>query len=420
MVRTRTFLLSIGVLCLGAASAFAQAQSPLQQKCIVALNKDAGLVGQTQGKENITCLKNAGKNKLVGTAQDCLTLDPKGKVLKKTDKTVADEGKICTATPGFGFTGAAATNSAALQGRLDLVADVFGTPLDSAVIDCAADKAGCICQQKVLKDLEKIAATKMKVFVGCKKEVLGLGATSAAALAGCVNDPGTSGSIADDPKAKVQKRVAKLIADVASKCVGVSSPFPGNCDTLSGPTLASCLDAQVECRVCQTINEADNLFVNCDLFDDGAANASCASGAGPTPTATETPAPGVVFQGALLQTSGRFTYQAIVGLTGADAECAVKYAGTHVCTYAELQTAEAAGDLDGAQDTDGVSVTSFWAIDGTRPDVDQCSVTVAWDYATAHTGHFADVVNLNNATGALGSLTTGNLCLAQHWVGCCL
>lgn len=417
--RVKVVLLS-GVFCLVAVSAFGQAQSKDQQKCINKLNKDGSAVAKAQSKENLSCLRNAGKNKLVGTAEDCLTLDPKQKVLKKKSKTTTDDGKFCSASPSFAYTGATTTNDAAVQGELDLIADIFGSPLDSAVIDCDVDKAGCLCQQKVLKDVEKLAATKLKEFVKCKKQVLKLGVTTGTAVAACVNDALTTGSIAADSKLKILKKRDKLNDTIGKKCDPVGSAFPGDCTGLSGAMLANCLDVLVECRVCQTINEMDNFFVNCDLFDDGLANSSCDSGTGPTPTPTDTPAGLVEFQGALLKTTGRFTYQATVGITGADAECAVQYAGTHACTYAELQIAEAAGDLVGAQDTGGNSVTAFWAIDSGRPNADQCTVSVAWDYATAHTGQFADTVTLDNGTGALGPFTTGSFCLQQRWVGCCL
>ncbi len=418
--RAGWFTVAGATLLLATGSAHGQAQSKQQQACINKLNKDSSAVAMAQGKENRACLKNAGKGKLTGTAEDCLTLDPKQKVLKKRDKTVADQAKFCGQAPDFGFTGAATLNNAAVQAKLDLLADLFGSPLDTAVISCAADKAGCICQQKILLNAEKIAVTKVKEFLKCKKQALKSGATTATALENCVADAGTAGSVAADSKQKIQKKVAKLGADVDAKCSGVSGAVAGTCSALTGAALATCIDVQIECRVCQMINEVDDISVNCDLFDDGAVNTSCASGAGPPPTPTATPVPGFEFQGALVRSTGRFTYQATVGISGADAECAAQFSATHACTYAELLIAEGAGDLVGAQDTGGSNVTSFWAIDSMRPDDDQCTVTVPWDYATAHTGQFGDVVSLNNGTGALGSLTTGNLCALQHWVGCCL
>lgn len=174
---------------------------------------------------------------------------------------------------------------------------------------------------------------------------------------------------------------------------------------------------------------------SCPAFDNGSGNVgigvlvgavnNAVNGCGaPTPTAMPTATPtqqgAAIFQGALPRTNGRFTYQAVVGIDGADLECDAQFAGSHACTVAELRAAEAAAELVGAEDTGGTPVTSFWAIDPARPDVDQCQVAVPWDYATAHTGQFADRVNLDNASGALSALQEDTICATQSWVGCCL
>ncbi len=173
----------------------------------------------------------------------------------------------------------------------------------------------------------------------------------------------------------------------------------------------------------------------CEAFDDGSGEVGIAvligavlnalegcGAATPTPAATATPttAGATVFQGALPRTSGRFSFQGSIGIDGADTECDEQFAGSHACTIGELRAAESAGELDGATDTAGVAVTSFWAIDPTRPADEQCEVSVPWDYATAHTGQFADVVALDNGTGALGALQENAVCATQRWVGCCL
>ncbi len=108
-----------------------------------------------------------------------------------------------------------------------------------------------------------------------------------------------------------------------------------------------------------------------------------------------------------------------MGVTGANAECEAQFAGSHACHITELQSAAEASELAGIEDIDGATVTSFWAIDPARSNVDQCGVTVPWDYQTAHTGQFADVVTLNNDTGELGAVTENNGCFQQRWVGCC-
>jgi hypothetical protein len=141
--------------------------------------------------------------------------------------------------------------------------------------------------------------------------------------------------------------------------------------------------------------------------------------AGPTTTSTTVP-PGSELQGALNPTSGRFNYNLVLGVPGANAACNTNFPGTHACSITELQASEGAGDLDGLQDINANTVTSFWAIDPSRPDDDQCTVSTAWDYNTQHTGQFADKVTLTNLTGELGPIVSGSLCSGSSWVGCCL
>jgi hypothetical protein len=136
-------------------------------------------------------------------------------------------------------------------------------------------------------------------------------------------------------------------------------------------------------------------------------------------TTTTVPAPGVVLRGALSKTTGRFNFNLQIGLSGADAECAVEFAGTHACTFADLLEAEAAGDLDGLEDNHAKPVASFWAIDSAHANGVQCHQDLPWDYQTAHTGVKGEIATLDNASGDLGA-ATAELCSHQHWIGCCL
>jgi hypothetical protein len=146
----------------------------------------------------------------------------------------------------------------------------------------------------------------------------------------------------------------------------------------------------------------------------GVADGTCG---GPAP-------PPVVLQGALTPTNGVFNYNATLGIPGSDDACNDNFPGTHTCTFTELEAAEAAGDLDGLQDTAAATVTSFWAIDPTHADTTQCNDSMGstddWEYATAHTGHGGEVTALNNGAGTLGPVTGGLICFQSHWVGCCL
>jgi hypothetical protein len=145
-----------------------------------------------------------------------------------------------------------------------------------------------------------------------------------------------------------------------------------------------------------------------------------------TSTSSTTLPGGVELQGALTATLGRFNYNLTLGLPGANAACNTNFPGTHACSYAELQTAEGAGDLVGLQDIASQTVTSFWAIDNAQPALQQCQDDIGsllnWEYATAHTPSRGQRVTLNNGTGALGALQSNVQCniAGASWVGCCL
>lgn len=445
MRNSMSMVLGAGALLLiSGLGAYAQLQTGTQQACLNAVNKDGAAVFKTQGKEHLGCLKGAGKGALTGTAQACLTADGKGKVAKAKGKTTADATKSCGTPPSFGFTSAATANTAAQQADLDLVADVYGANLDAAVVSCGSNKAGCACQQKISKSVEALAAVKLATFVACKKATLKAGATSSTALTDCVQNAGTPGSIEADTKGKIAKARTGLNAAIVKSCDGpnvTAGAFPGACTGLTGGSLGTCLDTRVECRVCQAINEIDGLFVNCDLFDNGVADASCASGTGPTPTptptltptptATATFQPGTIFQGATSRTIGHWTFNAVNGQPGGDPECNSLFPGSHACTVTDLLNAEALGELKLAVDTDGLAIDHFWAVDAAATDLHQCisappGAIIRWAYATGHTSARGDFFQLNNATGDLGALNngaaTGVVCTGINFfsVGCCL
>jgi hypothetical protein len=235
------------LLVLGPSVVRAQQQTKEQQRCINTMNKSGQKVLATQGKENSSCVKNAGKNKLSGTAQDCLIADPKLKLSKATQKTIDGENKKCTVVPSFAKTDAATVNAAAQDEEISLTADIFGNPLDTAIIDASVDKIGAACQAAVAKGYEKLTATYAKTFNGCKKDALKNLASNEAAIAACLGD---------DPKGKIGKAEAKLAATPAKKCVGVdqTTAFPGACS--GAANMADCvgsIEARARCRTCQSI-----------------------------------------------------------------------------------------------------------------------------------------------------------------------
>jgi hypothetical protein len=149
-------------------------------------------------------------------------------------------------------------------------------------------------------------------------------------------------------------------------------------------------------------------------------------------TTTTTPRTGGrVLKGALPPTLGRFNFNSMLGLPGANAACSTNFSGTHACTYAELQSAQAAGDLVELKDisTPPMAVTSFWAIDNSQPPLQQCNDDAPgtgsglnWEYGTAHTASRGQKVSLDNGAGTLGALQSSQQCAllgTPAWVGCC-
>jgi hypothetical protein len=146
----------------------------------------------------------------------------------------------------------------------------------------------------------------------------------------------------------------------------------------------------------------------------------------PVPTPTPTPPPGgTIFQGSLSRTTGAWNYGGVNGQPGGELECGSRFPGSHLCTFDELEAAEALGELAGATDVDGLTVNSFWAVIPGAIDNHQCisappGTPVRWYYATAHTASRGVFATLNNATGELGSVSSPIHCIAgNHWVGCC-
>jgi cysteine-rich repeat protein len=240
------------------------------QACVNLTNKNAVKLVATVGKLASACVNAASK----GDEPDpdaCLASDAKGNVAKAAAKLSADDAKKCVGGAPFGYTSAATAIAAADSGMRALVHDVYGPTLTGVI---GSDTTGK-CQVAVLTRLQKIRKTKTALFLGCKKN--GLKAkpqpfVSNGDLEGCFDQ------LIDDAAGKIAKAVTALQESVEKKCaaVPVATAFPGSCSGAGdAATLAACIDRQVECRACQIFNGVDGLARNCDLVDDGTANASC-------------------------------------------------------------------------------------------------------------------------------------------------
>ncbi len=256
-------------LCLTAATATAQVQNDDQKKCITGVNKAGGKLASTQGKANVSCVKNTGK----GTETDattCLTLDAKGKIGKATTKVSDTFGK-CVATPDFGSTDATTVSDAAKDETVGLATDLFGADLTGTLVTSTSDAAGAKCQAAVVSTAQKLADQIVKAFGSCKKSGLKDDSiASAGDLDACI------ATVDADVKGKIAKSTAKLEKALGETCGGLdtSALLSGVCDGYTRFT--ECIVGRARCRACSALAVMDGLGSVCDDFDDAIpANSTC-------------------------------------------------------------------------------------------------------------------------------------------------
>ncbi len=284
------FLSSALVLLASATLGFAFASTAWaatdEEKCINALNKDFWKASSAQAKENASCLRDAQTGKLgTTTAQDCLELDRRGKVDKAVVKAFVDDLNRCGVPPSFGPLDGQSGAERAVAKELATIASLFGGDLDAALLP---GKDAQNCQFKTLKMINKCSDTRLKEFVLCKKLGIAGGAiTDAQSLQDqCLG----TGAGQPDPKGKIAKacdllsevspgkfkvdKIRKMISKCEGDAVALDQAIPG-CATTDASALHGCINASLSCELCRFLNEADDLALDCDQFDDGALNASC-------------------------------------------------------------------------------------------------------------------------------------------------
>jgi hypothetical protein len=137
----------------------------------------------------------------------------------------------------------------------------------------------------------------------------------------------------------------------------------------------------------------------------------------------------LIYRGSLPGGTGRWQYQATLGLNGAIADCAAHWPGSTVCTYAKLLAAstKATPETLNATDYNGVAVAQWWMDDptitaGTEGRCMSNADQAPWTYATADQGHVGSHVVLTPGTGAISAQTLetiGTGCNQIRNVPCC-
>lgn len=248
-----------------------------ERKCIDEINKGGRKISLVQNKAFQKCIKFHSKGLLPSTLDDCMVEGIPPKVTINVDKIEAKAAKVCDgAPPSFGPFSITNQTDVAIQTSYDLLSDVLGpAPVEPAVATADNDAK---CQQLIIKDLHKCEDARLKEFRKCVRDGIKFGQinneTDMELL--CLQSP-----VQTEPQGKIAALcLNKTTSHVAGRCVGkgvdLLATFPG-CGTSDAGELVDCVDEAARCRVCNFAVEVDALITDCDLYDDGAANFSCAT-----------------------------------------------------------------------------------------------------------------------------------------------
>lgn len=298
-------VLAVLSLLVASTTAGAQVQDTAQQACSSAADLNADAVAWAQAGEINGCFRDAGKGSLGNPAalSACISADAKGKVAKKFAVSVGKELKSCSPAnlPGFAVPDLAApyaapagagafdpvlhemyaeaTSATAIKAEKTLLVDVYGNPVDDAILLLSGSPIGAKCQAEITKTLLKCERFKRKEYNKCEKASLKSGLGSEGLLATtCLTTAGDLATGQPDPKGKIVKQCESKIASVLEKkCFGqdLEALFPGECAEAGAAGFPGCVVDRIDCRMCQQLNEFNGLSRDCDLYDDGAANDSC-------------------------------------------------------------------------------------------------------------------------------------------------
>jgi len=253
-------LACVAVLAAGLANA--QVQDADQKKCITGLNKSGAKVASTQGKADVSCVKNAGKG-TEPNATACLTADPKDKVANAVAKVTDTFTKSCGTLPDFGPDDATIAVNGAKDETLGLVTDVLSNDLTGALVLSSTNADAAKCQLAVISNVQKLSNTIVKAFNSCKSAGLKDDSiASAQELDACI------ATVSADLKGKIESGTVKIDDTVNDTCFGLDNEalLPGVCVGFN--PIEDCIIARARCRACSVLQVMDGLGAVCDGFDD--------------------------------------------------------------------------------------------------------------------------------------------------------
>jgi hypothetical protein len=266
------------------------------QQCVDKMNNDARIVADKAWKSDFKCIR-LGESSDVTTCVDNPEDEP---TEKKNAKLVQHFPEFCPAVPPWGVnrlsccdggTTDGAVCSAAVpcggggvctQGLCIGVAAENGINELTHALFGATVMAGADAQQKCQQIIQKFAGRlfteRWKTLRLCKRDSFASILSDADLVTTCLGPP------QPDPKDKIAKRQEKLALKVQKLCIDegvtpVGAAFPGDCTAVADGVFDECVGQRTACAFCRAINRADAIVppADCDLFDDGVTNASCAN-----------------------------------------------------------------------------------------------------------------------------------------------
>jgi len=251
-------------------------QSEAQSACVVAMNDAAVTAARSVADQVRFCLRAAARGRLpAGQDGDACTRADRDGARAAVRRAVADvEVAACAERPDFGVTDSVALDVAASAELRGLAEDVFGEDLDLAAAADVTRKASR-CQRSMYRVAMRLTVVGQRRFRRCKKAGLTRGTiASAADLSACFDH------VAADGGGKLARAKSKLASLLVGRCGGLvdAEHFPGTCREATD--FGVCVIERAACRTCRLLDRIDDLDRDCDLFDDGVADATCAT---PTP-----------------------------------------------------------------------------------------------------------------------------------------
>jgi|GEM_PF-3529179 len=253
-------------------------------RCITALNQNAAGVVKALGRNVTACVKAADEAGLP-EADACAESDPKNRITKAWAKLVAqdvggDQDRCDGTPPGFLYEGSEAANAAARRAAFNLAHEILGESLDDGLVS-DGDRAQARCRHTAIRSAHAVLDAQLAVWNACKKAALKAGAASTAEVESTCFAAAETDFV--DAKGKIAKAYGKLTTGVVKTCVDpaldTDALLPGRCVGTAGdefgPSL--CIVRRAKCHACNAVVGMDGVGVDCDLFDDEQANASCFS-----------------------------------------------------------------------------------------------------------------------------------------------